>query len=70
MSSWYQRSMSFIRQQKAEHPEMPHAELRKHCSKHYPFSERRGYAYKAFLHAMRDVFGQQRKAKGNQHELL
>lgn len=59
--SWYSKSLSFIKQQQIEHPELPHAEMRKHCSKNYPFRERSGFAYKSFLRAMCDVFGSTRR---------
>lgn len=55
--SWYAESYGWIKGQQMENPGLSHAEMRKHCSKNYPFRERRGYAYKAFLEAMRDIFG-------------
>ncbi len=61
--SWYAESCGWINQQRMENPDLSHIELRKHCSKNYPFRERRGYAYKAFLQAMRDQFGRARKPK-------
>lgn len=61
--SWYAEAYGWISQQKLDHPEMSHDELRKHCSKNYPFCERKGWAYKAFLRAMRDHFGAARKKK-------
>lgn len=65
--SWYTRSYSWIKQQQDEHPELDHAAMRKHCSKNYPYAQRRGAAYKAFLSAMRDIFGAARApAKGRQ----
>ncbi len=68
--SWYTESHSWICAQKIKHPEFNHSEMRKHCSKNYPFSERSGYAYKAFLKAMRDHFGAAKKpVKTNQGEL-
>ncbi|MCK5605855.1 hypothetical protein KAR91_28420 [Candidatus Pacearchaeota archaeon] len=70
--SWYAKSYAFIQQQKLDNPNMPHKELRRHCSKNYPFRERSGHAYKMFLKAMRDVFGATRKKKQpeGQGELL
>lgn len=59
--SWYTDSRGWINAQQMEHPELSRVELRKHCSKNYPFAQRKGYAYKAFLSAMRDVFGAARK---------
>lgn len=65
--SWYTNSYAWIKQQQAEHPDLDHTAMRKHCSKNYPFAERRGAAYKGFLAAMRDVFGAARKpANSNQ----
>lgn len=61
--SWYGEAMGFIKKQKIDNPEMPHDELRKHCSKNYPFGMKQGYAYKAFLEAMRDEFGSARRKK-------
>jgi len=54
--------MSFIKKQQIEHPEMTMPELKKHCSKNYPFHQRSGWAYKAWLSAMKDVFGRTKKA--------
>ena len=61
--SWYGESYGWIKLQELENPNLDRKELRKHCSKNYPFRERKGYAYKAFLEAMRDVFGAARKPK-------
>ena len=58
--SWYAESYGWIKQQELKHPEMSRDDLRKHCSKNYPFAARKGYAYQAFLEAMRDVFGRAR----------
>jgi len=61
--SWYAESYGWIKLQQLENPELSMPDLRKYCSKNYPFAERKGYAYKAFLEAMRDVFGAARKPK-------
>ncbi len=61
MRSWYAKAMGFIKEQKLKHPEMNRTQLRRHCSKNYPLEERAGYAYKAFLEAMRDEFGRARR---------
>ena len=55
--TWYDNSLNFIQQQAIDHPDMDRSQLKQHCSKNYPFSQRRGSAYKGFLRAMRDVFG-------------
>tara|TARA_R110002072_G_scaffold238329_1_gene395715 strand:- start:50962 stop:51177 length:216 start_codon:yes stop_codon:yes gene_type:complete len=69
--SWYAESYGWIREQQLGNPELSRLELRKHCSKNYPFRERSGYAYKAFLKAMNDVFGAtRRKKQTNQGELF
>ena len=59
--SWYAKSMGFIKKMKMENPGMSPKELRRHCSKNYPFRERSGFAYKAFLNAMRDEFGRAKR---------
>lgn len=59
--TWYAESYGWIKKQQLENPDLSREALRKHCSKNYPFCERRGYAYKAFLKAMRDIFGASRK---------
>lgn len=68
--SWYARSYLWIKKQQMDNPELSHSEMRKFCSKNYPFEMRSGHAYKAFLQAMRDVFGAARKAKTDQPDLL
>lgn len=57
--SWTTDSAEWISEQIKAHPEMSKAELRKHCSKNYPFQERKGWAYKAWLKAMRAYFNPQ-----------
>lgn len=54
--SWYERSISYINWQKNENPDLDNEELRKVCSKGYPWLPRSGWPYKAFLRAMRDTF--------------
>lgn len=61
--SWKSESMRFIREQEVEHPEMSREQLRDHCSRHYPFAQRSGWAYKAFLSAMRERFGSRAQAR-------
>jgi hypothetical protein len=64
------QSMSWILKQEQENPEMTRDELRKHCSKNYPFSERKGYAYKAFRSAMSDKFGKRQRKNNRQERLI
>ena len=61
--SWKDESFAWIKQQEYENPKMDREALRKHCSKNYPYYERRGFAYKAFLQAMREFFGDKTKMK-------
>lgn len=55
--SWRDRARQIIAEQEQAHPELQGDALRKHCSKNYPFAQRRGFAYKAWLAAMRERFG-------------
>ncbi len=57
--SWTDNSAEWLQEQIKTHPEMDKAELRKWCSKNYPYSMRRGWAYKAWLKAMRAYFNPQ-----------
>ena len=66
--SWYGESYGWIKKQQLENPHLSREALRKWCSKNYPFRERSGYAYKAFLKAMRDVFGPTRKLQSQKIE--
>ena len=61
--SWYTSSYGWIQKQQLEHPELDRDELRKHCSKNYPWDMRKGWAYKSFLKAMREHFGASRRPK-------
>lgn len=56
MTSWTETSAAWIAEQAKQHPGMTKAELEKHCRKNYPFSQRMGWAYKAWLKAMRTYF--------------
>ena len=56
MSSWTDRSAAWIAEQVKAHPTLDAAALEKHCRQNYPFSMRRGWAYKAWLKAMRAYF--------------
>lgn len=61
--SWYHTSYEWILDQRDNNPELSREELKKHCSKNYPFAMRKGYAYKAWLKAMGDFFGRESKGK-------
>lgn len=63
--SWYADAYQWIKKQQRENPAMCRDDLRKHCSENYPFAQRKGHAYKAYLEAMRDVFGDRRKDKNS-----
>ena len=57
--SWTDTSAEWLQEQIKAHPEMDKPMLRKWCSKNYPFDMRRGWAYKAWLKAMRSYFDPQ-----------
>jgi len=59
MSSWTDDSAAWLAYQVKAHPEMSREELRKWCSKNYPYAQRRGWAYKAWLKALRAYFNPQ-----------
>ncbi len=54
--SWTEHSAAWLQEQIKAHPEMSKEELRRWCSKNYPFDMRRGWAYKAWLKALRAYF--------------
>jgi hypothetical protein len=54
--SWTARSLTWIANQRAAMPEATADELERHCRRHYPYTDRRGWAYKAWLKAMRIYF--------------
>lgn len=56
MASWTDHSAAWLNEQIKAHPEMSKAELRRWCSKNYPFDARSGWAYKAWLKALRAYF--------------
>lgn len=56
MATWYQKSLAFINKEAADNPNMTQVELKKHCSKNYPFEQRRGHACVAWLKAVKDYF--------------
>ena len=61
--SWKVTSIKWINEQMNAHPEMDREALRKHCSKNYPYAQRSGWAYKSFLAAMKEVFGDRARKK-------
>jgi hypothetical protein len=54
--SWTTDSAAWLQEQIKAHPEMTQAELRRWCSRNYPYAWRRGWAYKAWLKALRAYF--------------
>lgn len=56
MASWTDSSAEWLQEQIKAHPEMDKPTLRRWCSKNYPWHERSGWAYKAWLKAMRAYF--------------
>jgi hypothetical protein len=54
--SWTDHSLAWIASQRSARPADTLKELERHCRKNYPFSVRRGWAYKAWLKAMRMYF--------------
>jgi len=64
--SWRTNTLAFIHEQRLKNPDMKHAELKRHCSKNYPFYARSGAAYKGFLKAMRETFGRKTVNKQQQ----
>lgn len=54
--SWTDTSAEWIAEQVKAHPEMDKAALEKHCRANYPYAQRMGWAYKAWLKAMRAYF--------------
>jgi hypothetical protein len=59
VTSWTDDSAAWLQEQIAAHPEMTKPELRRWCRRNYPFAERRGWAYKAWLKALRAYFNPQ-----------
>ena len=55
--SWYTSTLRWIDEQRLKNPNMSREDLKKYCSKNYPFHGRYGSAYKGFLKAMRERFG-------------
>jgi len=59
MTSWTEDAAEWLQEQIKAHPEMDKKKLRKWCSKNYPYAMKRGWAYKAWLKAMRAYFDPQ-----------
>ncbi len=55
--TWREKSEEWLHGQIKSNPDLEPKELRKLCTKNYPFSERSGHAYKAWLSVMREYFG-------------
>lgn len=56
MTSWTENSAKWLQEQIKAHPETTKEELRKWCSKNYPYHMKQGWAYKAWLKALRQYF--------------
>ncbi|WP_155837761.1 hypothetical protein [Hydrogenovibrio marinus] len=52
--------MNWIDKQEHENPEMTRDQLRLHCKRNCPLTQRSGLAYKGYLKAMREKFGDKR----------
>jgi len=59
MTSWTDHSAEWLQEQIKSHPELDKKQLRAWCSKNYPFNQKSGWAYKAWLKAMRSYFNPQ-----------
>lgn len=59
MTSWTEHSAEWLAEQVKAHPEMDKKQLRAWCSKNYPYSQRTGWAYKAWCKALRAYFNPQ-----------
>jgi hypothetical protein len=57
--SWTTDSAEWLAEQVKAHPEMTKPELRRWCSKNYPYAQRSGWAYKAWTKALRAYFDPQ-----------
>lgn len=54
--SWTDVSLDWIGRMRAQHSDLSAKELERLCRKSYPYEARRGWAYKAWLKAMRLSF--------------
>ncbi len=57
--SWTDDAAAWLQDAIKAHPEMTKPELRKWCSANYPYAQRTGWAYKAWLKALRAHFNPQ-----------
>lgn len=57
--SWTDDAAEWLQEAIKAHPEMTKPELRKWCSQNYPYAQRSGWAYKAWLKALRAYFNPQ-----------
>jgi len=55
--TWFTHSVPLVRDIVADNPGLGDKELRNVISKAYPYEERRGYAYKSWLKAVKHVIG-------------
>ena len=59
MTSWTDDAAAWLQEQIKAHPDMSKQDLRRWCSKNYPYSQKSGWAYKAWLKALRAYFDPQ-----------
>jgi len=59
MASWTDTSADWLQEQIKAHPDLDKKQLRAWCGKNYPFAHKTGWAYKAWLKAMRAYFNPQ-----------
>lgn len=59
MTSWTDDAAAWLQEQIKAHPDMSKQDLRRWCSKNYPYSQKSGWAYKAWLKALRAYFNPQ-----------
>jgi hypothetical protein len=57
--SWTDRSLAWVVHMRAQHKDLSPKEQERICRKQYPFNQRKGWAYKAWLKAMRISFKEQ-----------
>lgn len=57
--SWSNESAAWLAKAIADHPDMDKAQLRRWCRSNYPFAQRKGWAYKAWLKTLRAYFNPQ-----------
>ena len=59
MASWTDDAAAWLQEQIKAHPSMSKKDLRRWCSKNYPYNQKSGWAYKAWLKALRAYFDPQ-----------